>query len=91
MVEISHTSHVLEIAGPRGQIWRPALQTSSGDLFREPQRLVMAGRFVEGLEAAQDAYIAAHGDMHGVAFRVRSNTETLVGLGAADQILSNPS
>ena len=90
MVEISHTSHVLEIAGPRGQIWRPALQTSA-DLFREPQRLVMAGRFYEALEAAQDAYIAAHGDMHGVAFRVRSNTETLVGMGSPDQILNNPS
>lgn len=90
MVEIHHTSHVLEIAGPRGQIWRPALQTS-GDLFREPQRLAMAGRLHEALEAAQDAYIAAHGDMHGVAFRVRSTTETLVGLGAAEQILGNPS
>ena len=89
MIQITRTTHVLEIAGPRGQIWRPALSVV-GDLFRDAQGLAEQGNMASALRTAEDAYIAAHGDMHGVAFRVRSIAETLTGLGSPEGLLAEP-
>lgn len=38
LLQISSVHHVLEIAGPRGQVWRPAHSTMGG-MFREAQAL----------------------------------------------------
>jgi hypothetical protein len=78
MQQMKTTSQTLEMSGPRGQIWRPAI----GDVFINANTLVAAGRTYEGLLAAQDAYVATHGDMHGVDFRVVTKELTVTFLGA---------
>lgn len=89
LLQISSVHHVLEIAGPRGQVWRPAHSTMGG-MFREAQALADQGNLAGALHAAQDSYIEANGGMHGVAFRVRSHIETLSGFGSAKDILEEP-
>lgn len=86
MQQIVNTNHVLEIAGPRGQIWRPA----ADEVLRPAKQLAVRGELVAAIEAAQDAYIEKNGSMLGVAFRVRTTTETLSGLCAVDSILNEP-
>jgi hypothetical protein len=76
--QMKTTSQTLEMSGPRGQIWRPA----QGDIFTFALSLVAAGRTYEGLMAAQDAYVSAKGDMHGVDFRVVTKEVTVTFLGA---------
>jgi len=76
--ELKSTSKTLEIHGPRGQIWRPA----SGDIFDQARQLTEVGRTYEALLTAQDAYIAKHGDMHEVDFRVVTREVTITVIGA---------
>lgn len=77
------SSSTLEIAGPRRITWRPA----SDPMFEQARRELEIGT-ERAIRAAEDAYIARHGDMHGVAFRVRSVIETLSGTVPLD-VLSN--
>jgi len=86
MRQIVTTTHTLEIAGPRGQIWRPV----SDKNFAAAARLAEQQSFTGAIQLAEDAYIAAHGDMHGVAFRVRSVSETLTGIGSIESIVTEP-
>lgn len=66
--------HVLEIHGPRGQIWRSANGVHY-DLLKEAIDLAAHERKSEAITKAQDLWIAKNGDMHGVSFRVRSTIE----------------
>jgi hypothetical protein len=69
---------------------------SSGNLVavvHESQALAEQGRLSEALMKAQDAYsayMAASGDIHVVAFRIRSTTEVLTGVGTLESVLVEP-
>lgn len=76
MHTITHEESVLEQYGPRDISWRRASDTC----LSEAQQLVYFGRHKEALNIAQDAWIAAHGEMHGIRFRVRSVTTAIHGL-----------
>lgn len=80
MQQLTNTSATLEMNGPRGQVWRPAVH----DIFQGARELTAAGRTYEALLCAQDAYVSAHGDMHGVEFRVVTREVTITVLGAVD-------
>lgn len=86
MRQIVTITHTLEIAGPRGQIWRPATDKHFAGAIQMSQQDNPVG----ALEAAQEAYVAAHGNMHGVSFRIRTVKEVLSGLGSAESILIVP-
>lgn len=75
MFSLAKTEHTLEIAGPRKQGWRPA-GSAHGELLREAVTLASLGRIAEAIERAEDLWIAQHGHMHGVSFRVRQTCET---------------
>jgi hypothetical protein len=76
MHTIINEESVLEQYGPRDINWRRA----SDPCLIEAQQLVYLGRQKEALNIAQDAWISAHGDMHGVRFRVKSVKTVLQGL-----------
>lgn len=78
MREMRTTSCTLEQSGPRDMAWRPV----DAELFKEASHLAHAGRSYEALLLAQDVYIAKHGDMHGVDFRVVTKDVTVTFLGA---------
>jgi hypothetical protein len=80
MQQLTNTSQTLEMNGPRGLVWRPV----PPEIFQEARELTAAGRTYEALLCAQDAYIATHGDMHGVGFRVVTREVTVTVLGALD-------
>lgn len=86
MRQIVTVTHTLEIAGPLGQIWLSATEKSFAGAIQMAQQNSLTG----ALTAAQDAYVSAHGDMHGVSFRVRSVGETLSGLGFIYSIVNAP-
>lgn len=66
--------HVLEIHGPRGQIWRSA-NGVHWDLLKEAIELASHDRKSEAITKAQDLWIAKNSDMHGVSFRIRTTIE----------------
>lgn len=72
MRQTTEISHTLEISGPRNDAFRTALE----DEFKEARRLAHDGNFSEAIRKAEDAYIEAHGNMHGVAFRVVTTQTT---------------
>lgn len=80
MQQLTNTSQTLEMNGPRGQVWRPALH----DMFQAARELTAAGRTYEALLCAQDVYISANGNMHGVEFRVVTREVTITVLGTVD-------
>lgn len=75
---ITHTTseHTLEIRGPRNIAWRPAASVHS-ELLGEAIALAFHGRASEAIQKAEDLWIAKHGDMHGIGFRVRT-TQTIL-------------
>jgi hypothetical protein len=75
---MSSSTCTLEQSGPRGMAWHPV----SRDELQDACRLAEAGRSYEALLLAQDLYIAKHGDMHGVEFRVVTKEVTVSFLGA---------
>lgn len=80
MQQLTSTSQTLEMNGPRGQVWRPALP----EMFQAARELAAAGRTYEALLCAQDAYVSANGNMHGVEFRVVTREVTITVLGTVD-------
>lgn len=80
MNQMSSISCTLEQSGPRGQAWRHV----DAELFREANHLAHVGRSYEALLLAQDVYIAKHGQMHEVDFRVVTREVTVTFLGAFD-------
>ncbi len=80
MRQTTEISHVLEIFGPRNQAFRPVSWDYNPEL-KEAVRLAWDGQLNEAISAAQDAYITHHGNMHGVRFRVRTETKTYSFLG----------
>jgi hypothetical protein len=76
MHTITHEESVLEQFGPRDVNWRRA----SDKCLSEAQQLAYMGRHKEALYLAQDEWIGAHGDLHGIRFRVRSVTTAIHGL-----------
>jgi hypothetical protein len=85
MIQILNTTHALEIWGPRRQVWRAA--RTADERLRPAEALAAAGRLLEAIDAAEEAWIAANGHMRDVAFRVRSLSETFTGKGTAVQLL----
>lgn len=75
MNQVTVENHALEVFGPRGQSWRPVHQ----ECLKAAAELARAGRLGEAIIAAEDAWIEAHGQMHGVAFRVRTQVERFTG------------
>lgn len=78
MREMKSSSCTLEQSGPRGLAWHPAAR----EVLGEACQLAEAGRSYEALLLAQDLYVAKHGDMHGVDFRVVTKEVTVSFLGA---------
>lgn len=75
MRQTSETSHVLEIYGPRNQAFRP-VSTDIYPELKQAQCLAWDGLIMGAICAAQEAYIAKHGEMHGIRFRVTTKVVT---------------
>lgn len=82
LLSATSTDHALEIREPAG-VWRPALD----ELYGRARSLAYRGRHEEALTAAEEALVAARGNMHGVEFRVVTNTRTATWHGAAPEML----
>lgn len=76
MRTISQEEHVLEQYGPRDISWRRA----TDKCLAGAQHHAYVGRHQEALHLAQDSWVSAHGDMHGIRFRVRSVVTSIYGL-----------
>jgi hypothetical protein len=85
MIEITSTEHVLERT-ERGQIWMPARD----EWLSAANRLIYSGSLVEGLILAESSHIEVQGNMHGVAYRVRSTKSILTGLGNHESVTEIP-
>lgn len=72
----SHEQFVLEIAGPNVNGWRAVLAEHESCL-QEAKRLAEHGEVSRALMTAQDAWVATHGHMRDVDFRVRLSIETI--------------
>lgn len=83
MIELNLSEAILEIAGPRGQIYRPALDRC----FQEARALAEAGRYMEAMRAAEDAQIAREGNCFGVTFRVVVKSTRYIGIADKDRLL----
>ena len=81
MRQLVRTDHVLEIK-IRNEIWRPP---DAGFLL--PARtLAYQGHIIEALDEAAKLYLQNYGNMHGILFRVRTETQTLSSLAPFDSI-----
>ena len=83
MRQVVITDHQLEMAGPRNIAYRPTID----EFLRPAARLAYQGNIAAALEAAEDAYVAKHGNMRGISFRVRTTTEILSGNGTHDRLV----
>lgn len=81
--QITNINHQLELFGPRNIAFRPA----TDEFLRPAAKLANGGNIAAALDAAEEAYITHHGNMHGVSFRIRTTSETLSGHGAVEEIL----
>jgi len=69
----TETYHVLEMCGPRDQVWH---QPQAG-MYRPAVLLAYYGRIVEAIEEAERVRIENYGNMHAVRFRVVTTTKTI--------------
>jgi hypothetical protein len=90
MIQITTTYHTLEMAGPRGIAWRPISSALDSEIFKMAIKLAEQGDFIASLNSAQDSYIEKYGEMHHVAFRIKTKTEIFTGLGNAEKTLFVP-
>jgi hypothetical protein len=73
---VKKSEFTLEIAGPRGQGWRPAGSTHF-EVLKPAIQSAQNGQVQQSLTKAEDLWIKNHGDMHNVRFRVRVTEETV--------------
>ncbi len=76
MFSVRKSEFTLEIAGPRGQGWRPAASTHFEVLGKAVQA-AQQGKVQEAIATAEDLWIKQYGEMHGIRFRVHA-TEDVV-------------
>lgn len=77
MKQLTTTYHTLEQYGPRNQVWRSVQKADLPGAFD----LAYRGSLIDALMCAETEYIVKHGDMHGVKFRIKSQTVTLTTIG----------
>ncbi|MDA8375713.1 MAG: hypothetical protein M0Z50_01315 [Planctomycetia bacterium] len=95
MIEQKTSEAMLEIAGPRGQDWRPA-SLYIYDYLRGATKAVQNGQYQEALRLADDEY-QEHCEINGIdrnynqaRFRIRIVSETLIGLFSAEKLTEPP-
>lgn len=83
MRQLIEINHVLEVAGPRGIAFRPAYD----EMYNPAQKLASLGNIEASIVAAEDAYIAKEGNMHGISFRVVTTSKTISVLGSFQSLV----
>ena len=74
LITRKNTESHLQIYGPRRQSWRPA-SSVHGVLLSKAIVLAQQGLSAAAIQAAEDAWVAGKGGMHGVCFRVVTKSE----------------
>lgn len=86
---ITYTTHELQIA--RMDSWCPVDPSDCAMPFlRAAVILAQQGAIDHALNEAQEAYIANQGNMHGVAFRIVTKTETFHAIGHYERCIKTP-